>query len=537
MKYGSPLGRFLLAGLLALAVGACEEDTVVDEGDDGASTPLRVEQIIANPKTAAAGDTVLMTADVRSSSNNPGDIPVLAWTATGGTFIEDDRLTVRWVAPASSDIYAITARATNSVGSATGEATVFVAGESKVVLDDAGTIHLIAGGPDFYYRRSPNLTAGTEAWKFIAGVPGDATPPAQANGFDLVFAPDLSFEAHWADTVHAGATDRPRHIYVGDFASSSFRRITVDQAEPDSEKRHQYTAPSVSPNSHLVAYQGWLANRFGAQIDSFHVFVYDLALNTRLKVTAGQQFPRSFFPTFSTDQRWLTFVSDPAGNSRWELYGAPVNGDVVDADNSHLVQLSSTGGSIVSGTPTTIRNPLKTWNPASPDLAILAKDGTLYIVQAGATAGTTLEVTGLPGTVLEMVWSPSGATLAVVPTGSTFGGAIYLVTGTSATPLLTVPSGDNVRDLTWSPDDEWIVYRRTRGSLSWFELLDVDAGVLTAPLAVTGTWPAGNASSYRSVMSLSPVWGNGDQLWMPSFGLTLSAEPGILTVNLAGAVQ
>jgi dipeptidyl aminopeptidase/acylaminoacyl peptidase len=146
-------------------------------------------------------------------------------------------------------------------------------------------------------------------------------------------------------------------------------------------------------------------------------------------------------------------------------------------------------------------------------------------------------LTGLPGTVLEMVWSPSGATLAVVPTGSTFGGAIYLVTGTSATPLLTVPSGDNVRDLTWSPDDEWIVYRRTRGSLSWFELLDVDAGVLTAPLAVTWTWPAGNASSYRSVMSLSPVWGNGDQLWMPSFGLTLSAEPGILTVNLAGAVQ
>jgi hypothetical protein len=540
-KEASRLGRFVLAGLVGLALGACGKDEPVVDGGDGNSTPLRVEQILTSPRTAAAGDTLVMTADVRSSSANPGDIPTLSWTATGGTFVEDDQLTVRWVAPATSDIYVITARATNSAGSASGTTDVLVAGESAAVMDDAGAVTLIAGGPTFYYQRTTNLSQGIDLYRFNGVSSLDAAPPDLANHFDVVLAPDLSFEAYSADTLYTGpavGANRPRNIYVGRFAAGTFQRLTVDNAIPASELRHQYTDPAISANAHLVAFQGWLPDRFNAAFDSFEVFVYDLVQNTRVRVTGGQTYKRSFFPTFSTDQNWLTFVADPTGSSRWEIYGTPVSGDVVDADYTHFVQLSSTGGSIASGTPAQVQSPLKQWNPVAPVLAVVAKDGTLYLVQTTPTGGTTVDVTGLPGSVLEMTWSPDGSALAAVPIAPGVGGAIYLVTGTNATPLFTVPTGDAVRDLTWSPDGEWIVYRRSRGNVSWFELLDLDASQLAAPLAITGAWPTGNVGPYRASMSMSAAWGSGNQLWMPAFGVTpASAEPGIITVNISGAVE
>jgi WD40-like Beta Propeller Repeat len=532
----------MLAGLVGLALGACGKDEPAGtDGGDGSSTPLKVEQIIASPKTAAAGDTLVMTADVRSSSANTGDIPTLSWTATGGTFVEDDQLTVRWVAPATSDIYVITARATNSVGSATGTADVLVAGESAAVLDDAGAVRLIAGGPTFYYQRTTNLSQGIDMYGFSGVSSFDAAPPAAANQFDAVFAPDLSFEAYWADTLYTGPAsrpNRPRHIYVGRFAGGTFQRLSVDNSIPESELRQQFTQPAISANAHLVAFQGWLPDRFNAAKDSFEVFVYDLVQNTRVRVTAGQRYKRNFFPTFSTDQNWLTFVADTSGSSRWEIYGAHMSGDVVDADYTHFVKLSSTGGSIVSGSPAQVKPPMKQWNPVASELAVVAKDGTLYLIQTSASGGTTADVTGLPGTALEMLWSPDGSELAVVETAPGFGGAIYLVTGGSAAPLFTVPTGDAIRDLVWSPDGEWMVYRRTRGAASWFELLDLDASQLAAPMAITGAWPTGNVVSYRSSMSMSAAWGSGNQLWMPVFGVTpTSAEPGIITVNISGAVD
>ncbi len=540
-KNATRLGRFVLAGLVGLAVGACGKDEPVVDGGDGTSTPLTVAQIIASPKTAAAGDTLIMTADVRSSSANAGDIPVLSWTATGGTFVEDDQLTVHWVAPATSEVYVVTARATNSVGSASHSTDVLVAGESAVVMDDAGAVTLITGGPTFYHRRTTNVSQGTDLYRFNGASSLDAAPPSVANQFDVVFAPDLAFEAYWADTTYTGpatGANRPRNIYVAHLGAGTFQRLTVDNSIPPSELRQQYTQPAISANGHLVAFQGYLPDRFNAAFDSFEVFVYDLMQNTRVRVTGGQKFKRSFFPTFSTDQNWLTFVADPTGKSKWEIYGAAMSGDVVDADYTHFVQLSSTGGSIASGSLPQLQPPLKTWNPVAPELAVVAKDGTLYLIQTNSSGGTTVDVTGLPGPPLEMTWSPDGSALAVIPVAPGVGGAIYLMTGSNAAPLLTVPPGDGLRDLAWSPDGEWMVYRRSRANVSWFELLDIDASELTAPLAITGTWPTGNVSSYRTFMSMSPVWGTGNQLWMPVFGVTpLSAEPGIVTVNISAAVQ
>lgn len=542
----SRLSRFLLAGIVVVCVGACGEDKPTDSGgDDGsASKPLEVKQIIANPRTAAPGDTLVMTADLRSTSNNAGDIPTLAWTDDCGDdscFVEDNQLTVRWVAPTESDVFTITVKATNSVGTATGHVKVFVGGEIVVVADQAGAVTLISGGPDFYYRRTANIDIGTDVFKSIGGFIGDAAPPTRANNFDTQFAPDLSFEAHSIDTSFVGvvtATIRPRHIHVSNLAGGTFQRISVDTADSLSQKRHQFSSPSISPNNHLVAYQAWQQSPDGSAIDSFHVYVYDLTQTRRVKVTAGQQFPRNFFPTFSTDQKWLTFVSDPTGVAQWEIYGMPVTGDVVDTDPLNMKRMSNTGGSIGSGAPGALKSPMKAWNPVAPDLAVLATDGTLYIVQTNAGGGTSTDVAGLPGSVQELRWAPDGSRLAVVLAGggTGVGGAVYLVASAAGTKLLSVPSGDLVRDLVWSPDGQWVVYRRTRGSSSWIELQDIDASA--APIPITGNWPAGEASKYRVQMSLSPAWGFGDLLYIPTFGISPGGDrPGIITVDITGAIQ
>ncbi|HEU4364034.1 MAG TPA: hypothetical protein VFT13_01080 [Candidatus Krumholzibacteria bacterium] len=537
--------RLLCLAALVATVAACDDDKT-DDTVSTPSTPLRVQEIIVSPKAAAPEDTVALTADIRSSSANVGDIPSTKWTADGGTFVEDNKMTVRWVAPATGGFYTVSVKATNAAGSVTAQAEVFVGATALLVTSEAGAVRMKANGADFYYRRSPDADLGVEVFSYAGGVASDAVAPVRPTGFELVYSPDASFEVH-ATSVNAPeslgvatANPRPRQIYVGDLTLGTMQRISQDLAAFDSTRRNQFAYPSVSPDGQLVAYQGTVTNPGTSSLDSVDVFVYRFAGPTRIRATFTHSNHKNFFPAFSTDQNWLTFISDRGGSTQWEIYGMPVSGTTVDTAPGSVVRLTDTGGTITATRPGAVPAfPLSSWNPVASTLAIVSGDNTLYLMSTNAGGASLDEVMGIPISIQELVWAPSGNQLAVVATGKDSEEQsvmqIYSVTGGAVALEYQAIPGDLVRDVAFSPNEEWMVFRVTRSGSAWLEMMDTAGGALASSVPVTASSPAGDASSYRPLMSLSPAWGVGNILYFPDF--TGGPTPGIRSVDVSGAVQ
>jgi Tol biopolymer transport system component len=538
--------RLLCLAAVLLVVAACD-DKKTDDTISSTPTKLRVEEIIVSPKATVPGDTVLLTADIRSSSQNVGDIPSTTWTADGGTFVEDNKLTVRWVAPATTGFYTVTVKATNAAGTVTSQANLFVGLQAQLVSNQAGAITLRQNGTDFYYLRSPDITAGVEAFKYEGGVSSDAISPVRPTGFELVYDRNLAFEVH-ASTVTApeslaiaSANPRPRQIYVGDFTLGTLQRISTDLAPFDSGRRNQYGYPTISPDGQIIAFQGVVTNVFSASLDSVDIFVYWPGTPpTRVRATFTHTNHKNFYPSFSVDQNWLTFISDRGGSNQWEIYGMPVSGTSVNTAQASLVRLTDTGGTIAATRPGGVPGfPLRAWNPVSSTLAMVSGDNILYLMTTNGSGATLLDVSGLPVSIQELKWSPDGTQLAVAATGKNAAdqsvAQIYLVAGTTADLRLEALPGDVVRDIAFSPDAQWMVFRVARGGQAWLEIMDMSGGTLSQTVPLTGTYPAGDAANYRPVMSLSPAWGAGDILYAPVF--MGSSTPGIMTVDVSGAIQ
>jgi hypothetical protein len=272
--------------------------------------------------------------------------------------------------------------------------------------------------------------------------------------------------------------------------------------------------------------------------------VHEPGANRRTLVTGSYAEPRAFFPSFSTDGEWLVYVLDPTpgGAPLWELYGSPMNGNTVDTTLASATKLTNTGGLITTGAAaTTLRKPPMTWNPVSPVLAIAAGDNELHLVQMTAGGANQIDVPEVLR-AQEMVWSADGSMLGVVVVesdldGNAFSKILTVSTAGVVTPRLTAPLGDSVRDIAFSPDGNWILYRVTRGGGSWFNVVDIGAGVLTEPVPVTPTASAGDAGAYRSVMSLRPVWTNAGLMIYTEFGGNDSGTPGIFTRDLSGLLN
>jgi hypothetical protein len=529
----------LVAGALAACDDEKTDDTVVTP-----STPLKVEEIIAVPKAAEPMDTVAMTAVLESSSPNVGDIPVTKWSADGGAFVRDDLTTVQWVAPAQPGLYRITARATNNAGTVTRSRDFFVGEVTTLVTSQAGGVRLKADGTNFFYLRSPDVTLGVEVFTYDGG-PADAVTPLSPRGFELVYAPTLAYEVHATTITNTfdslgvtGISLPPRHLYTGTFATKVAQRITQDRSLFDSARRNRFSSPNVSPDGQMIAYQGQVTDPFTASLDSFDIFIYKPAGPTRTRATLTHTNHRNFYPSFSTDQNWLTFISDRGGANQWEMYGMPVSGTTVDTNPASVVRLTDTGGTVtntLSGVPVP---PRRLWNPAMPKLAMITADGILSILTTAGGGATLQEVTGLPTGIQELAWSGGGNSLAVVTTGGKVGdrnvSQVFLVTGTSAQLLHTAAVGDGIRDVLLVPGGQLLVYRVSRGASAWFEVLDL-TGALEAPVPVMATLPGGDAAIYRSIMSLAPVWANGNKLIGPAF--IAPETPGIIQIDLSGAVQ
>jgi Tol biopolymer transport system component len=399
---------------------------------------------------------------------------------------------------------------------------LFVGESATLVTDRGGAVRLQPNGSDlFYFRSAVNPALGAEVYSVVGiGAPTDAVvTPAGANGSNnhsIVYARDVSFEAHSVDSVSAA------HLYIGDLTTQTYRKIS--NAPPAGEVYPRFTDPDVSPDSRYVAFRGMLP---GAPIpggggvfpDTFDVFVYDTQGVSRTNVTKTHTNHRNAFPTWSTDHRWLTFISDRTAN-QWELYGLPVTGGLVNTSQASLVRLTNTGGSITDGTIAALEKPLMAWNPVSSILAVVGVDA-FYLVQTTPTGASQIDVP-ITAAPIELQWSPDGSLLAVsvggeVLTIETDGSSTKRVDGGPDGPR----PGDTFADLAWTPDGQWLLYRATRGSSSWLEAYDIDQSLLSVPIAITSAEPhsVGNRSlgEYRSVMSMSPAVGNANVLFYPTF--------------------
>ena len=168
------------AGVLA-ALGAllasCDSN---DEGgspiDNSPVSPIKVEEIIASPKSADPGDTLLLSAIVTSTSPNESEAPTMAWTANGGAFLETNQtsgdvvlavrpediaistkpvkdaveFTAYSVLPAGADTTIIAQRCDLTL-------TVRVSGISHIKMDDKIWLSFDASTINLYDKESGNL--------------------------------------------------------------------------------------------------------------------------------------------------------------------------------------------------------------------------------------------------------------------------------------------------------------------------------------------------------------------------------------------
>jgi hypothetical protein len=532
----SRFSAWILTVATVLVVAACSKNDTPPPPTSGATGPLTVESVIFDPKVGLPGDTLLFTAVITSPSQNEGDYPVMEWTANGGKLVDTNRQTVRWAAPATPGVYTITAKATNDVNSSSNKASVYVGTGQNLIAANAGQIDLIGSGPDFRYYSANDISGGVDISKYVGGVSSDAIPPHRENQLSVTYSPDGMLEAYAADSVVFTATVRPRNIYIGDFGAGTLRRLTTDGANPLSTERNLFNYPCFSPNSQVIAYQRLAQAYSGFLPDSFHVYIQDLVAQKRTKVTAEHPYPLAFFPTFSTDSKWLIYVVDLDRSGQYELYGSPMSGNDVDGSLASLVRMTNTGGSIVTGQPGQLKKPLMVWNPVVPVLAIAAADNVLYLVQTTAAGANVTPVTGV-NRAQELAWSADGSLVAVAFSATvgdeTRAEVVTVSTAGVVTQRAEGLSGDNLRDMAFSPDGKFLLFRVTRGGGSWFEVADISAGKLSAPVPVTASEPAGLASSYRATMLMRPLWLNTNAMLYPVF-VSTSLTPGVSSRDLSG---
>jgi Tol biopolymer transport system component len=289
-----------------------------------------------------------------------------------------------------------------------------------------------------------------------------------------------------------------------------------------------FTDPDVSPDSRYIAFAGMIPSTAPTIADSFDIFIYDTQDQSRRRITAAHTNHRNTFPTWSTNQLWLTYISDRSARNVWDLYGSPATGGVVDDAQASVVRLSNTGGTLVAGNPGGFDKPLMTWNPVSPVLAIVGGEA-LFFVTTTQSGATQIEVP-ISNPPVDMQWSPDGALLAA-STGATV--MTIALDGTS-TPRVS-RSGDTFADLAWTGDGNWLLYRATRGGSSWLEAYDLDQSQLPAPIAISGAEPhtvgARSLGEYRLNMSMSPAVGT-TLLFYPAF--TGSPTIGIKSLDISG---
>lgn len=519
--------------LLALALAAGCSD---DDGDDITDTDtgnLSITSIIINPKSPAPGDTVQLTAVVVSDKQVGGtfDDVSIQWSGGGnGQFLESDQLSVRWVAPQVSELSRITCEATGTSNSASRSTNMFVGIELEEVGAGAGQIMLKPSGDDYFYLQSstPITDDRIALFDYGAGTPGPVVAGGE-RGTNHTLSADQMMAAHQVEDPDPLNTENPIDVYITDIGAGTEQKITLDGSLPGGSRHHQYTQPAFSPDGNLVAFEAFLPNFITGAVDTFDLQVRNLTTGVTARITETHDRRTYFFPSFTPDGQYLVFVTDRASNNTWELFGLPVVAGAVSSDEADIVRgtaspLTVTTGAVANDLP----EPLMVWHPTQARMALRDALGTARIIDfPDPGSGTQLS---LEGTIREMVWSPSGAALAI-----STGTALLVWNGSNTEEIVNVGS-DNLRDVTWSPSEEFLAYRVNRGaSAAWLELIDYagNSGV-TGRVVVTPSQANGDVDAYRAKMSTAPVFNAAGEIRFLSFGG--QETPAISRLDVSAAI-
>lgn len=532
-------GFFLLIGLFA----GCGEDEKTDGGVGPGTSEITVEQIIFNPKSPAPGDTLRATAVVTAGTLNVGDFVTYKWTASDGVLLEDDMSSVRWQAPDESAVYSLSVTARNSVNTATASDDVFVGKLENFISERAGELFPMPSGAALYYTSAPGFAIEGLIIRFKDGgvdqpVFVDARGGAQ-----------FSFDADRTHAAHVALNPFPRRvIVVHDDLQSKTQTTIASDSMTFRFRPNEYTKPNLSPDGKFICYQGSLLdqNTSSVGVDTFSVFVYDIVGGTTRRVTfkgnsTSPEVSRSFYPTFSSNNKHLVFVSDRSAPSVWELYALPVTGGAVTPDTAPdaLVRLSDTGGQMASGTAAPPVGVAQQWNPnpAFPILAVIGVDSKLRLVP---TDGSGARPVAAPGKVTDIRWAPNGQYLAacVFDTGAGLN-RIYRVTPAGDFEEVSAGvAGDRLTDLTVSPgpDSEFLVYAVGRGSDVWYELVDMRPSGSGKPVRITPAAVPARAADYgQPLQSLRSTWQPGSKT---AYLFFLDEDtPRVMTLDLSGIGQ
>lgn len=508
MRVANTNYRIILAVLAATVVVfasiSCEDNPV--DKKEVETGPIVITEIIASPKSPEPGDTVAFTAVVTGPEQNEGDFPRISWTATGGAFLETNLQTVHWVAPAQSSIYTVNCTATNSVNSASNDLQIFVEQTELLVASGGGMIGLESDDDSFFFVETTLGATKGRLYEYTGGATSKVSDNT-FNGTAYTFAPDLSgaaFTQRVPNPVSSALISI--EVFYEDLVTRTWQRVTNDDRPANIRRRNENTVPLFSPDGQLLAWSAYRPGPVAVEPDTFDVAVFNKLTGTYERVTKTHgRFRYNYFPTFSSDQKWLFFVSDRNRRATWDFYALPVNGTTVTTDSAATTRMTSTGGLIATGTTVALGRPLMSWNgnASMPVMAHFnnAGDGLVRLIQPHATGATVTEVGGVQGTVQEFTWSQDGTILAACA-----GPELYVIEmdGT-ATLVRELSPGDAVRDVVWSADKLWMIYRVTRSTAAWFELFDYNAGKLSVPLVFLSRFVAGEVGTYRGAMRMNPA--------------------------------
>lgn len=506
MRYPAKKPSLLLILLTAVAAlvlsfGCSSEDNTQGPGGSG---PITVDGIIFNPSAPAPGDTVKFTAVVTGGSV-VGDFPSYKWTATGGEFLEDDKTTVRWIAPPNSSVFDVNVSASNSVSESSSASQIFVGTLVSEIAQRAGQMFLVgSGGVDAVYVSSnvvpggPNFLGLTMRRLLDDGTNQVISGDDRARGFQVDVASTRSYSAH--TNIQFVNNSIALDLVMMNLADGVLTTVATD---PDPGVRpNQYTSPSFSPDGSFLTFAGALLDETLPQAggtDTFVVYTYDIAGGSLEQATYRGN---NHYPSISTDGNYVVFTSDrsgPVNFAIWELYALPLQGGVANDTITPPTQLTDTGGLMgAEGMFPGAR--LRVWNPMLPILAITDINNQLYFVDPSIPSFADA-ATG----VRDMAWSPDGQYLAI--TRPADGTIDVLDQSGSVVKSHQAIGRDLVSNVSWSPDGQFLIFTIDRLEKTWWELWDVGGNTnLSAPVRITSGIDPGSRDSYTPFMSIRPVW-------------------------------
>jgi Tol biopolymer transport system component len=531
----------ILIGIIfsVFALSGCGEDDPTDTVVP--ILPLDVTGILISPKAPAPGDTVQITAVVVSDTVNL-EYPSYSWSSSGGVFLESNQVSVRWIAPLNSAIYSISITASNSVNSSSLSSAVFIGLADEIISDEAGEMHVSAAGDEILYLSSPLDPADPLFVGFLVNlytVGGGVIPlTSDFRGTDYVFSRDLNLAVHTVETRLGGTViENPIDVILSDAQAGTQTQITSDNMTPADVRHTQHRYPTLSPDNNLITFQVFRPHPAPGNVDTIDVAVYDRMLAREINVTGTHGTRRkNYYPSFSSDGNWLVFVTDRSSQLEWELYGLPISGGTVATDSADIVRLTDTGGTIAA--ELIPNNPLKEWNPNSSYPTIAIKDANNFLRLIDVNSGSNVTVP-LPAEANNFKWSPDGQKLAISTkvnlylldfTGGVVGNTDLIVQGSQ---------GDQISNISWSADNDYIAFLVARSGSIWYEVFDVGGATgLNSSVIVTPSYTQGSLGSYAGVMSAAPqlapdLSGTGRILYFLLFdGLT----PRMLSLDLSGAL-